>query len=91
MKRLTLAKQDAPVSISAPAAEIISRLWQAVAFLEEVRADLTRLVRVSPSRDAAAIAITSGTQQLVLAAGILAPKIRQPQRVVVPSAKAKQG
>jgi len=64
----------APEALSVPRAEIISRIWQAVAFLEEVRGDLARQVRQSKTRDAAAVALTSGEQQLVLSAGILAPK-----------------
>lgn len=67
-------------TLSAPGAEVISRLWQAIAFLEEVRSDLTGRVRQSPARDAASVALVSGTQQLIMAAGILAPKITQPER-----------
>jgi hypothetical protein len=80
MKRaLRLDRQDVQESIGAKRAEIISRLWQAIAFLEEVRADLGNGVRMSPAREQASIAITSSTQQLVLAAGILAPKSMRPE------------
>lgn len=70
-------------ALSVPRAEIISRIWQAVAFIEEVRGDLARQVRQSKTRDAAALALTSGEQQLVLSAGILAPKATRQARKLV--------
>lgn len=77
--KLTLAKQAETIeNIGAPRAEIISELWQAIGFLEECRTKLPR-VRQSPSREAAAVAITAGMQQLMLAAAILSPKVPKPE------------
>jgi hypothetical protein len=88
---LRLDRQELQESIGAKRAEIISRLWQAIAFLEEIRADMGTGVRVSASRDQAGIAITSATQQLVLSAGILAPKMARLEAAPHEEQKASQG
>jgi hypothetical protein len=54
-------------------AELISRLWQAIAFVHEIRNDLGTNVRVSASRDSAADKIASATRDLADAAALLAP------------------
>lgn len=60
-------------AIGAPRAEIISRLWQAIAFLEEVRADIPRQVRASESLGSAVTEIQAATRRLTKAAALLAP------------------
>lgn len=97
MKRpLHLERQDNPESVSASRAGLIARVWQVVEFVENIRADL----RTSPQKDPIAIALTTATQQLILAAGMMGPKTAQPpaprvERVagegdLVPSIRVKE-
>jgi hypothetical protein len=72
--------------ISAPMAEIISRIFQAVSFLEEVRTDLTKQVRQSASRDAAEGAVASALTHLTMGAAMLVP-----QAFRVPTTAAEAG
>lgn len=68
---LTLSKtKTAEEPLTSSRAEQISRIWQAIAFIEEVRADLN----TSRLTDPAAIALTASTQQLQIAAAILQPR-----------------
>ncbi|HEV8263739.1 MAG TPA: hypothetical protein VGQ06_02230 [Gemmatimonadales bacterium] len=59
--------------LSAPRAEVISRVWQAVAYLEEARADLGKQVRKSTSRELAADVIKEAVTSLVRATLLLTP------------------
>jgi hypothetical protein len=54
-------------------AEAISRLWQAIAFVHEVRADLAADVRPGAARNTAAEKIASAARDLEDAATLLAP------------------
>jgi len=60
-------------ALSRERAEVISRLWQAIAFLDEARTDATKQIRQSAARDAAVEAMLDGTQNLVRAAAYLMP------------------
>jgi len=62
-------------------AEIISRIWQAVAFIEEIRGDMERSIRQSTGRDTGLEAIGSSTVALVTAAAALAPATTRPEGV----------
>lgn len=66
-------KREGTDAMSPPRAEIISRAWQAVAFIEEMRSDLTKQVRESPAREQSAVSLTAATQHLVIAATLLVP------------------
>lgn len=66
-------KREAADTMSPPRAEIISRAWQAVAFIEEMRSDLTKQIRESSAREQSAISLTAATQHLVIAATLLVP------------------
>jgi hypothetical protein len=52
-------------TISAKQAEALSRLWQAIAYVAELRAEL--------SNDAAAEAIANGSRELIRGAHLLSP------------------
>jgi hypothetical protein len=69
----TVTVKDNAEVLSPPRAEVISELWQGVAFLEEVRTKLNRSVRVSPARTMAGDALSNATTQLILAASLLVP------------------
>jgi hypothetical protein len=60
-------------TLTAARAEVISRLWQAVSYIEEARADLKGL-RQSGERDAAMGAILMASTHLTIAAGVLVPQ-----------------
>lgn len=68
---LTLEKLTGPESLSSSRADQISRIWQAIAFIEEVREGLNR---AAAPNDPVALALTASTHQLQIAAGILQPK-----------------
>lgn len=59
-------------SLSVPRCEAISKAWQAVAFLEEVRAELKQ-VRQSAARDAADGAFGEAISHLIVGATLLVP------------------
>ena len=76
MKELKLeanARKEEGDALSAPRAEIISRAWQAVSFLQEVRVDLAKQVRQSHARDMASGAFDTAITHLVLGACLLIP------------------
>lgn len=73
MKLEAPARKDDGDALSAPRAEIISRSWQAVSFLQEVRVDLVKNVRQSRARDMAAEAFDTAITNVVLAASLLIP------------------
>lgn len=52
-------------------ADIISRVWQAVAYLEEVRADAREQLRASTSSKAATSEVAAAAEHLVKAAQLL--------------------
>ena len=62
-------------------AEVISELWQAVSYIEEVRAKLTAHVRTSEAREAASRAMTEATTRLVVAAQLLLPSDRRRETI----------
>lgn len=66
-------------AMSAPRAEIISRLWQAVSFLEELRTDLVRQLRQTGARDHALAAVQTASTHLTLAGGMLALPTKLPR------------
>lgn len=74
-----------------PHAEIISRAWMAVAYIEELRVDLTRLVRGSPARDAAIGALQMATGHLAIAAEVLVPRELAQRAGVVQRGLARRG
>lgn len=82
MKRITLHRESEALSSSR--ADQISRIWQAIAFIEEIRAEL----RTAPARDTVAIQLTESTQHLVLAATLMLPRIAQPQAMAEEPATA---
>ena len=69
---LTLEPKNQDV-LSPSRADIISRTWQAVSIVEDLRNALNKSVRVSDARDRANLALTEATTQLVLAATLLIP------------------
>lgn len=70
--RLTAtARADA---LSAFRAEIISRLWQAIAFIEETRADLLKHVPQTGAREVAIDEVRIASTHLTVAAGVLVPR-----------------
>jgi len=69
---LTLEPKNQDV-LSPSRADIISRTWQAVSIVEDLRNALNKNIRVSDARDRANLALTEATTQLVLAATLLIP------------------
>lgn len=66
------AKQP-PHVMSEQCAEYLSRLWQAVSFLEEARANLSR-IRQSTSRDISSSTLRDAIQLIVFAADVMVPE-----------------
>lgn len=73
LKLLEAQKEGRRESFSVPMAEIISRAWQAVAFIEEMRVDLGKHVRQSQARDLAVGAFATALSHLVMGAQLLIP------------------
>lgn len=69
MKRVANAVEH----MNAVRADIISRTWAAISHVEQIKTDLEQHVRTGAARNAAASALTSAMQQLVLAADVLVP------------------
>ena len=71
-------------ALSAPRCEIISRVYQAAAFLEEVRADLKKQVRQSAARDMAEGAFATALAHMIIGASALVPNelAQRPQAVM---------
>ena len=67
--------------VPVPHAEVISRIWQAIAFVEEIRGDMERSLRQSTGRDTGAEAIGAALVALVAAAAALAPATTRPAGV----------
>jgi hypothetical protein len=69
------ANVDIPMTASR--ADMISRLWNVVAYLEEVRGELPqcRDLRTTRATDPIAILLTECTQRLVVAVGLLHPNV----------------
>lgn len=61
--------------LSSSRAELICRVWQGISFIEEIREAL----RTAPQTDPVAVALTAATHQLVIAAGLLTPRLNKPQ------------
>ncbi|HEY6159471.1 MAG TPA: hypothetical protein VIV88_18650 [Gemmatimonadales bacterium] len=70
---MTAPVQPKNDALSCPRAEIISEIWQGVAFIEEARARLAGQIRQSPARDAASRALAEANTKLILAAQLLTP------------------
>jgi hypothetical protein len=81
MLQLDIAKTEArpaqrAATLSASLAENISRIWQAVAFIEEVRADLAnaKTVQQYTGREASLEAMLMASGHLTVAASVLVPR-----------------
>ncbi len=61
-------------ALGVPRAEIFKRLFEAIAFLEELRADVPEQIRQSPARDAAIEALHRASNELLCGARLLVPQ-----------------